>query len=285
MRTTLTLLLVLSLGLVACGDDSTEPPVNTFSLQMQVLRPDGTPVEGLTVAMWNMSESLAAFLQDVVPKRRAATRVDFALPQRSICSLNSYDLEGKLLQSVFEADTLEAGRHAVVLGAGIDYNAGVKVMRYELVAQDPETGAELFRDAKYMTPVHLDIQRMTNGKTDAEGRFEIDDRTVVPGLYDLGEQPAVNENGEIMGHFTLDALLTVRFYDELGNYVRVQQTVVDGANTIKATWDQAALEQDPNWNATTEPGMMTPGHEWSTGDVPLPETEFMLEQNSPNPFN
>lgn len=281
-----TLLLVLAITLFAgCSDDSTTPPPpESFSVQMEVLRPDGSPVEGLTVVMWNMSDSLIDLLQDTPPKRRARTAVQFTLPQPSNCTLTSYDLDGKVVETAIDNNALPAGVHQIILNGNVDFNAGVKVMRYELVVQDPESGAELFRDDKYMTAVHLDPQRLMNGTTDADGRFTTTDRTVVPGLYDLGEQPALDENGDITGHFTLDHLLTVRLYNESGSYLRVQQVMTDGSNTIKATWDLGALKHDPRWSEPA-PEMAAPVCEMVTSDVPIPVVEFGLWQNFPNPFN
>lgn len=283
MRLTGLFLLALCFAVVSCGDDATEPPVVAFSLELEVVDTAGAPVEGLTVAIWNLPVGgIEPLIQDTF-KRRAVTTVTFTLPQRSVCDFASYDLEGELAQSLIEADTLLTGTHALRLGDGVEYSAGLEVMKYELVAHDEETGEEVFRDHKYMTIIMLDIQRFNTTKTDADGLWSSTDRTLVPGLYDLGVMMATNENGEPFQQFEMSTELRIHLYDDLGQVMKVNHVVTDGANRFEITWDPPVPPSiEELWD--TEPGGERPA---TTQKMipPPPPLEFRLWQNNPNPYN
>lgn len=278
-------ILLLSLALVSCGDDTTGPVSETFSLEVQVHEAGGAPVAGLTVAVWNLSGSLRQWMQDSLGKRAGATAVDFVLPQRSICWLNSYDLEGRLVQSVLAGDTLLAGEYRRVLSPSPEAEAGVEVYRYELIAKDVESGAERFRDAKYMTVAEVDPTQMETGTTDANGRYLTSERTIVPGLYDLPAMPALDGTGTQVGAFALDDSLTIRIYDDQGGMMELRRGMADAKNTIKVIWDP----QPPNPLGILGAGprqSRAPKESPSLAVEPaLVPLEFGLSQNYPNPYN
>lgn len=260
------IVILLSLAIIACGDDTTGSVSQTFSLEVQVRASDGTPVEGLTVATWNLSGSLHQMLQDYLSKRAGATAVDFTLPQPSVCWLSSYDLKGRLLQSVLAADTLLAGEYRRVLRPRVERTAGIEVYRYELIAQDVASGAELFRDSKYMTVAEVDQTQLGTGATDANGRYVTKERTIIPGLFDLPVMPALDETGMQVGTFTLDDSLTIRIYDDQGRMLELRRAMADARNAIKVTWDppptsyQAVLDL-LRWPGGTPKGEPRPGGE------------------------
>jgi hypothetical protein len=266
--------------LAACKDDTTAPPIDAFSLAVHVTQPDGTPVEGLSVVLWNLSPSLDPYLQDNSQgRRRAATVVDFAMARPALVSLKVYDLEGRLRQTVLDSMVLQAGLHSVVLGSGLEFHAGVEVLRYELVLHDLDSQVELFRDENYMTAVHLDPARLIAGITDDDGVYETLDRTVLPGLYELGDLTATDENGKTTGSFTLDPTLVLRIYDDQGTFLHVETTMEDGPNRINALWDPSVLRREAR-------GPQDTVHEEAAPTVTHPVVpDFELRQNYPNPFN
>lgn len=278
LRRILLAVLLLVVGF-DCDDDATKPPEESFGLEVRVHDADGAPIEGAQVVVWNMSASLEDFLQDEVFRRRAATVVRFSMPRRAVCDFFVYDLDGQLLQSVVEEDTLEAGVHAVLLGPELEFDAGVEVMRYEMVARAPEDGEELFRDERWMTAVHLDRSRLVAQLTDATGRWSTSDPTFVPGFYELPTLQAVDESSQEIGTFTLGSTLIVRVYGETGGYLQKTISVRDAANVVDFTWAEGRLTRDePVTKERVDRGA-------SRVDAVLPEIEFRLQQNAPNPFN
>lgn len=262
-----------------CGDDSVAPEDESFSLGVVVREADGTPVSGLQVVVWNMSSSLEAALQDEVFRRRAVTVVRMQLPQRAVCDFAITDVEGAWVTSLLEADTLAAGLHALRVGADVAYRAGVETFRYELIARDVDTGEELFRDAKWMTAVHLDPGRLAASTTDARGRWSTASRTFVPGLLDVPTMPIVDVDGTERGSFALGDTVVVRVYAPTGGHLQQTAVVGDGANTLEFTWDVDALR------APAREGEDAPPVETSLDGVPGVPLVFRLEQNAPNPFN
>ena len=287
------LLPALFLALSSCDDDTTRPSDDGFSIAVEVRDPAGDPVEGLEVVVWNMSSSLEVALQDdffgsSLARRRAATDVRFELPERSECDFTVSDLEGRIVHSVLSGDTLEAGAHSLRIGVDIDYRAGVEVYRYELIARDPATDEEFFRDERLMTAVHLDRTRLRTGTTDASGRWSTDDPTYVPGLYDLGTMPLVDETGEQRGSFSVADTLVVRVYDDAGAYLQRSFPVDDATNLLKLTWDVTVLRRDDpdgveGVDVVGDPAPWAPAE--AAMDAPVPPIEFRLRQNAPNPFN
>lgn len=275
-RRMLLLSLSLILALTACGDDTTGPPTETFSVTVTVADPDGAAVEGLDVVVWNMSSSLAAVLQDDALGRRAVTRISFVLEAPGRCWLRVTDLEGEEVGTYYDGEELPAGAHSVQAGVGIEYRAGVEVYRYELVVREPVSGIERFRAARWMTAVHLDRTRLVLPSTDASGRVVFEDPTLVPGLFDLGPMPAVDENGSQIMQFTLGDSLIVRAFDAEGRWAEARSVVSMGANSIALEWAPATARASLA-RSVTPAGV--------AARVPGPELEDRLEQNSPNPFN
>jgi hypothetical protein len=279
------LFILLSLALISCGDKATGPVSETFSLEVQVRESSGAPVEGLTVATWNLSGSLHQLLQDYLSKRAGATAVDLTLPQASVCWLSSYDLEGHLVQSVLAGDTLFGGEYRLVLGPNGQATAGVEVNRYELIAKNVESGEELFRDAKYMTMAEIDHTQLETGTTDSNGRYVTQDRTIVPGLYDLPEMPALDGTGQPIGTFTLDDSLTIRIYDDQDQMMELRRAVTDARNAIQVIWDPqpasslGVLDSPPRPNGTRSQNSALARQKSA-----VPQA-FELSQNYPNPFN
>lgn len=272
----LLLSLSLALALTACGDDTTRPPTETFSVAVTVARPDGTPVEGLDVVAWNMSSSLAAVLQDDALGRRAVTRIPFVLAAPGRCWLQVTNLEGAVVSAYYDGNELPAGTHSVRVGADIEYRAGVEVYRYELVVRDPVSGTERFRAARWMTAVHLDRTRLVLPTTDASGRVVFDDPTLVPGLFDLGPMQAMDESGSQITEFTLGDSLIVRAFDAEGRWAEARSIVSPGTNSIRIEW------APPVPRASLARSGVPIG---VAARVPGPELEDRLDQNSPNPFN
>ncbi|HKI83793.1 MAG TPA: hypothetical protein VKA63_05590 [Candidatus Krumholzibacteria bacterium] len=277
--------ILLSLVITSCGDDTTGPTTTPFSLEVQVHESDGTPVEGSTVAVWNFTAALQPWLPDSFSKRAAATAVSFSLPQSAICWMSLYDLDGQTVETVIDGDTLPAGEHMRVVGQNLELLAGVQVYRYELIAQDVESGEELFRDAKYMTIVELDHTRFQNGKTDANGRCIFENRLIVPSLYDLPEMTVTDETGSVVGSFALDDSLRIRIYDDQGQMMEIRRTARDGRNSSKVIWDPqsaATPTLDPNSSPRrrTAPELNPAS---MNGNSAVPQS-FKLSQNYPNPF-
>ena len=276
--------LLLSLVFVACGDSTTGPISSTFSLDVQVHGSDGKPVEGLTVAVWNLSASLHQFLQDYFPKRAGLTAVGITLPQPAICWLATYDLDGNRVESTLEGDTLLTGEYTEVLGRNLESKAGVEVYRYELVAQDVESGEELFRDSKYMTVVEVDPAAFGTGTTDANGRYLTTNRKMVPGLYELPEMPALDGTAQQVGTFSLDDSVTIKIYDDQGKSMELRRAVTEGRNAFEVNWDPQpasalrALDAPSRQSNTPKSDSALEPKESA-----LP-AEYKLGQNYPNPY-
>lgn len=273
-------MVALLLCLTSCNDDPTAPAASGFSVEVIVSLADGSPVEGVDVVVWNLSSSLQHYLQDSVFPRRAATDLEFSLAEPGDCWLEVTDLEGRVVQTVIDGTTLPVGRHSVRIGASIEYTSGVEVFRYELRVHDPESGAERFRDAKYMTAVHLDRTRLLPRTTDTEGRIRIDDPTCVPGLYELPTLSAVDEAGDPMGGFALDDSLTIGLFDGAGNSLYVERVVVNGPNRFEITWDPSSPSP---WGPQS--ASQSPATKAMHARVPIVPAEDRLDQNRPNPFN
>ena len=276
--------LMLSLALVACGDSTTGPVSSTYSLDVQVHGSDGKPVEGLTVAVWNLSGSLQQFLQDDFPKRAGLTAVAITLPQPAICWLATYDLDGNKVESTLEDDTLLSGEYREILGQNPDSKAGVEVYRYELVAQNVESGKEIFRDSKYMTVVEVDPAAFGTGKTDANGRYFTTNRKMVPGLYELPEMPALDETSLQVGTFSLDDSVTIKIYDDRGKTLVLRRAVTEGRNAFEVNWDpQPASALRVLDRPSRQSGTPKSDSALESKKSALP-AEYKLGQNYPNPY-
>ena len=269
-------------GFPGCDDGGTGPSNGTFALEIEVVDSSGDPVEGLDVVVWNMSSSLRAALQESGMPRRARTTIEFQLPSLSVCDLTVFDLDGNVVQRIHEARPLAPGRHQVSAIVGTALEAGVEILRYELVARAPSDGQVRFRESKYMTVVHLDRTRLLVGRTDADGRWSTQNRTFVPGLYDLPEMPIIDIDGDIRGTFSLGDSVVVRVYDDTGAWMRHEAAVRDRVNAMRMTWDPEQASRGP----ASTPGPGSRGRPEETRDTPGDESSgYVLEQNRPNPFN
>lgn len=273
-------ILVASLG-GGCDDDTATGPVeDEFELTVVVRDPDGDPVEGLNVVVWNMSSELHDVLQDDLFRRRAATRIRFALDRDAVCDLVVDDLNGERVETLLESDSLAVGAHSVVAGSNIEYEAGVEVYFYQLTARDLDTGEEFFEDSRFMTAVHLDPQRLTSKPTDPDGAWTTRDLTYVPGLREtLPRMPIVDETGLETGSFALSDTVVVRVVDDEGRYLQKVETVGRTATQVDFTWDPLLLlPRVDRPTADISPPVAPLGAE-------LPPAVTALLQNSPNPFN
>lgn len=270
--------LTLCVGL-SCDDDTTTPSRDSFSLEVVVRDLDGVPVEGLEVVVWNLSSSLEEFLQDELVRRRAATVVQFQLAKSARCLMKVSDVAGNVLQTFIDGEVLPAGVHQIALGRDLRFEAGVEVFRYELVVRDEDTDAEIFRDAKWMTAVHLDRSRLELRSTDDDGRWMTSDLSFVPGLVEASEMVAVDEAGEEQGRFTLGDEVVVRVVRADGEFQQTTVVVDPGRNVVEFTWGVPVA------------GSSIVGRDVRTSrrpervDVIGPDVSFRLSQNFPNPFN
>jgi hypothetical protein len=196
-------LILIASTLLSCEDDPTRPSTSDFALTVTVTEPDGTPVPGLDVVVWNISRQLITFLQDDFFGRRAVTTLRFELAAPGRCWLTVTDVAGRVVQTIFAGEELPAGTHQVLFGPEIDYIAGVAVFAAELVVHDLEPDVERFRQSRWMTMVELDRQRLTLPRTDAEGRVVLRDPRYAPGLVVTEAMPAIDENGDHMGSFVI----------------------------------------------------------------------------------
>jgi hypothetical protein len=270
---------ILGLLLVGCHERSTAPDTD-FSLRVAVVDSNGSPVPDLQVVAWNLSSELEAYLQDAVFKRKAVTTIRFAVPDTVVCDLQITDLEGRVLDRPFEDLLCQPGSYSVAVGPNLEFKAGVQVFGYELVARDPHTESELFRDHRWMTAVHVDPGRLVDARTDSRGIWSTTDRSFSPGLYDLGELTATDETGQVVGTFSLDDTFKLRLYDGVGTRIGVDTTVSDGPNRIDVVWRPIPFTP-PAPQAQPDVERLRAGLLRTAGPV----AEFRLYQNSPNPFN
>jgi hypothetical protein len=278
-------LILIASTLLSCEDDPTRPSTSDFALTVTVTEPDGTPVPGLDVVVWNISRQLITFLQDDFFGRRAVTTLRFELAAPGRCWLTVTDVAGRVVQTIFAGEELPAGTHQVLFGPEIDYIAGVAVFAAELVVHDLEPDVERFRQSRWMTMVELDRQRLTLPRTDAEGRVVLRDPRYAPGLVVTEAMPAIDENGDHMGSFVIGDSMVVRAYDADGKWVQAWTEVDAGANAIALRWDAPlrGIASGSDFLSLERARAMSSIAPAGPSRV-FPATD-LLYQNAPNPFN
>ncbi len=277
MRRILILLTVLLLFVATgCSEDTTNPVVTPFALNLIVTDAAGERLEGIEV---RAHVQIPGFNPNA---NKALTKIPFFLHETCDVMLNIYDVESRLIKTTLIEDA-RGGFHewaAVVEEDGVPLT-GTGLYRYELVAS--VDGTETFRDSKTMTVYDsMDSdQQPVLGLTDAQGRISYTDQTRFPFLYEKGPQPGLDENGESVGSFDFSdmvAFTLVNTHANTNQSVVVEAVVRPELNIITLVWDESLLQKATEWPDTIGPVGIA-----SITD-PLP-TESSLEQNYPNPFN
>ncbi len=270
--------LLLVLALPGCGDNGTEPRVTPFALEIVVRDPSGWPVPDLEA---KLHVPIPGF---PVSAAKPMTTVQFTLPELAHVTLGAYDLEERLVRTLWDAD-LTPGVRELAVGSGPVENVllGSRIFRYELVAT--VDGTERFRASKYMsvyTSPDVDQQPVL-GISDDDGFILFTDKTHFPFLYDLGPQPMMDENGNPAGTFEFSDVVIIRLYDPVaGLHMNHEVSISDGRNTQTLVWDVEKAVRDGGGFAAepaTASGVPAPA------SAVIPPLEYGLGQNRPNPFN
>ncbi|HPF36055.1 MAG TPA: FlgD immunoglobulin-like domain containing protein [Candidatus Krumholzibacteria bacterium] len=280
MKRSLTLLLPLALLLwSACGDDPAAPA--PFSVTIRVVDVDGRPVPGLEVALENAIDPLPEALQPG-PGAKSATRIEFVLPLACEVDLEVVDVRGDHVRNLTVGETHVAGEHMLIWDGHGDLGAPVPPGYFEVRMTARQDGAVIFADTTDMYAFLYDVDQIGVGVTGADGTLTLDDPRRFPGLAELGELPMVDDDGELLGAFTVLNAVDVVIGDRDGGLwmPRARLPYGDGANVLELVWDpQARAVEAAGTGEAVRAPIPTPR---LPGD-PMPD--FALRHPYPNPFN
>ena len=266
------------------GNDSRSVQVEVlpadFSLELTVLGPGGAPLP-----------DLEAKLQVRIPEfdpMKPKTVIQFEVPVPARVSMTVFDLEGQFVRTMIDG-VLAPGMHSIAFdgrNAAGEPLLGTWVLRYEMVGGD-DTGAELFRDSKWMTLCTVPdlAQAPILGMTDQNGMVATGNRLLFPFLYDLPELIMTDENGEITGTFTISDIVTVTLKDLVsGLHQNFDLKIGPGLNQFILRPDAAPLRVSPSWDVPAGAGVHgLPSGKGMQEKLPVPD--WRLLQCYPNPFN
>ncbi len=255
-----------------CSDDASQPADEPFSITVTVLDADGQPLADAPVVV--LPDLPPGVIQDdkqaasVMP---AAVRLPFIVAQICLVDLEILDVAGDHVRQLLDGFEAPAGRHEVVWNGRDDEGGDTLTGWYEavLVCRDAESGEVLYEGSRGMLRIDVDSD-LTPFVTGVAGTVTITDRRLVPGFWDLPPVLHVDENGDVLGEFTLTEATQLRSrggrttFDAVdGPQAVTVQATVTGKAVVGVTWTERGGIRD---------GRDDPG-------------AFALEHPYPNPFN
>ena len=268
-------LTALCLCVGACNDDDPVKPAE-FAVTIQVADTAGDPVEGLRVHLVNDH----AFFQDGGMAAKAAVAIPFytEVPVHFVVTIE--DIEGRTIRNLYEGDLQKGGYRFIWDGknnAEVHQPSG----RYtaHIVCTNQETGYWVFEDRSDMLLSMLDSSRVPAGFTDHNGKLVLKNKTLFPHLYDRPDLTATDENGQIMGVFSVTSLMRISLSDTSGGGGMWFKMVVDDSEPVNLTWDPPLVSAA---HGDETPAPIFPGV--AKTDTTNPEF-FNLGLAYPNPFN
>jgi hypothetical protein len=266
-------------------------PAGAFALEIRVTDAASNPVPGLRI---KLHVPIPGFTwAKPAPRRdagkRAATAIEFAVPEPSHVRLTLFDLLDVPVRHLLDGQ-LAGGVHSAIYDATSDAGIpflGTVVFRCRLEGLDPVTEAARYTEDVYAVLYTGDDQdaRPILGLTDADGRVATYDMTLFPGLFELPPLPLITETGEAVGTFEIPNAIVLTLEDP-GTTVShdVDFTVGPGLNRVQAVW----LEGQPVPAAVPAARLhqVRPAvADLRVLNVPIPVTEWDLRPNRPNPFH
>jgi hypothetical protein len=248
--------LLLAVSLVsACGDDGDggDPAAGDFRVVVQVRDGQDRPVAGLDLALVSDSDlymdgktvapaagSRDGALSDPYPDPfYPSVIIEFHLDAAGVVRLAIDDIERHEIRSLGE-QSREAGAYAWWWNGRTDADepAPSGVYYGHLVIRDPGTDVVTVEERRPMLLARMNPDSGAIGTTDAAGEIVLADRRLFPHLYDPGDIPATDENGESMGTIVLTP--TMRFYlSEPGGPTQRFDREVTGSAILRFTWNPA----------------------------------------------
>ena len=271
-------LIILGFLLLSCTDDNETGDL--FSID--VVDAEGNPVSGLSVSINNI------FSNGQIGGR-PMVNIPMLIDHTSHIKLEIYNLQNELVRNLCD-DDLEAGTyHFSWNGHNTESElaniGGTNIFRYEMTASDSETGDVLYNDSKYMCmELLLETDLSVVGSTNEVGAFYCNNKLAFSHLFNLGEQPKLDESAFYCGTFTLSDSINIKLCDpETEEYLIY--TVEMGSsshNHYNLVWENPQTESYKAGNPVIDSYLA--GSERGVDDEELP-TGFELRQNYPNPFN
>ena len=201
-------LLVLVLALVACSDDDpvTPPEDENFALTVTVLDAAGQPLVDEPVhLMPRLPDGILPIGKDGVAAVPPAVVIPFTVPRACLVDMEVRDVTGATVRTLIADHEAPPGAHQVVWVGDADEGGLLSGGWFEVVLSCRDAGADTvaFTAARGMLMVAFDQDARAHGRTGPEGRLTITDRRVVPAFWELPPHDFTNEDGEVVGTYTL----------------------------------------------------------------------------------
>ncbi len=244
-------LMILPLILTGCdGDDGVTPPAE-FTVVLQVVDSDGTPVAGLQLGlapdspfyMDGKSTKAEPFPFQIEPTYSPnpfypVTHLAFSLADISHVLLKVEDVaRGDV--AVLVDEIAAEGSHSVAW-AGCDQNqepVPSGVYYAHLVATVPGSDEVLVNQSQALLLAAFYAEQVLIGTTDQMGRIVLEDKRLFPYLFDVEPFTALDEEGNVTGTITLTP--TMRFYltDPGTGQTSRYLGDVEGATELEFIWE------------------------------------------------
>ena len=260
MKTNLSmsLILILILSVISCTQSDDENNDNPFSFRITIKDNLGNPVEGFEVFFRNKIS--IEFENEIRP----VTFIEYALSQECNLKLEVFDLNNNLVNSLINevqtAGTYHYNYNAINNDSGEPIIGGCTILKCNIIATDIETQEVLYDETKFMCRYCFGA---IIGLTDSNGLFYTDTKLYFPHLYDIPEMECIDEDGNILGMFTLQDTIEIKIYDPMTEtYQLFDRVVEEGENNFDLIWDS-------NRNRTNISNLSNPKSNIGNRDVDL----------------
>jgi len=214
---------------------------NSFSIEVQVVDPNGNPLPNINISSWN-EINLVTALKKINSKseNNAATSIPYTILEKCYVELTIYDLNGKIKEKIVSGQR-EAGRYSVSWET-LSTNG---VFKCKLItSSDPGMKNILFQDSIYIVQNTPDAKVSSLGKTDINGKIKTADKLLFPHLFNLPLIPYTSEVGpEVLGYFSFSDSVTIALSDESFLKTRLYKREIKNIeNKLSLKWDGTLLK-------------------------------------------
>jgi len=230
------LLIIMSLlvVLVSCSYNDSNGSGDLFSIK--VVDVDGNPVSGLFVGVNNAEFNDYNW-------ERLNTRISISSEQNCNCSLKIYDLKNHLIRTLIDTLISEEMLHFnwnVTNNEGESVNiGGTNIFKYEAILTDISSKDIILQDSKYLCyEVGMSATQGQIGTTDENGEFTFNNKLAFPHLFNMGEQPHIDSNGEYIGEFVLSDSINIKLLNTVTDeYLVFTEKMSSNNNHYELVWE------------------------------------------------
>lgn len=224
-----------------------EVPGHLFEIAVRT--PEGAPVEGLRVSLWNLlpcwvSAEGAPCTSDLIldggvsafEEARQATTFWIDLEADARVDLEIFDLDGRLVEVLIDDEEFFGGSNSQ-LWFGPESDVGTAVYEARLTVRSLD-GEQRDQESVYAVLARADVERSVVGFTDADGAFFTNDETLFPGLAEVVGLQAMDEVCVPQGSFALEPVVFVYLQSSDGSsYDDYELTLTGSENEFTLVWE------------------------------------------------